>query len=129
MSPLRHFRSATGHGTYSISPYDLGLCLIAQNAPRVKMDRWPSEIEAFMRHQSLMHYQRSSAIALLVVSLLLFTLQAGLWAKATAHARSETDKQNMEVHHPPNEIPGLAGMFLLVAGGVIAMIPATADRE
>jgi hypothetical protein len=31
------------------------------------------------------------------------------------HARSETGKQNIEGHHPPNEMAGKAGMFLLLS--------------
>lgn len=50
-------------------------------------------------------------------------MQAGLWVRATSHTHSETDKQNREQQHPPNEIPGILGMTLLIAAGVIAGVP------
>jgi hypothetical protein len=46
-----------------------------------------------------------------------------LWVKSVSHARSETDKQNIEGHHPPNEMAGIAATFFLVAAGTIAAIP------
>lgn len=58
-----------------------------------------------------------------VVALLLYAVQAGLWGRSTSHARSETDKQNVEGHHPPNEMAGMAATFLLVVAGAIAAIP------
>jgi uncharacterized membrane protein YidH (DUF202 family) len=67
--------------------------------------------------------RRNKAIAVFIVSLVLFAIQAGLWMRATAHARNETDKQNLEEHRPPTEIAGVAGLFLLVVAGVIAAVP------
>ncbi|MGB7730299.1 MAG: hypothetical protein WBL50_19880 [Candidatus Acidiferrum sp.] len=71
----------------------------------------------------MMRHRKRNAIAVFVVALLLFAVQAGLWVQSTNHARSETDKQNIEGHHPPNEMAGIAGMFLLVVAGAIAAIP------
>lgn len=70
-----------------------------------------------------MRNRKRNATGLFVTSLILFAIQAGIWARATRHAHSETDKQNIEIRHQPNEMAGIAGMFLLLAAGVIASIP------
>ena len=70
-----------------------------------------------------MRHRKRNAIAVFVVALLLYAVQAGLWGRSTSHARSETDKQNVEGHHPPNEMAGMAATFLLVVAGAIAAIP------
>lgn len=67
--------------------------------------------------------RKHKAIAVFVVSLVLFAIQAGLWIRSTDHARTETDKQNLEERHPPTEIAGVAGLFLLVVAGIIAAVP------
>ena len=56
-----------------------------------------------------MRHRKRNAIALLVVALILFAFEAGIWARSTIQARSETDKQNIQGHHRPNEIPPIAG--------------------
>jgi len=56
----------------------------------------------------------AGGIVLMVISLGLFAVQAGVWARATAHAKSETVLQNKLGSHHPNETAGLAGMLLLV---------------
>ncbi len=75
-----------------------------------------------------MFQRKRPSVALLVLSLLLFGVQAGLWAHSTAHARTETDKQNLMGKNPPTEVPGAAGMLLLVAAAVIASRPLRALR-
>ncbi len=70
-----------------------------------------------------MRKRKQIAIALFVVAIFLFGIQAGIWAKSTSQARSETDKQNIEQRHPPNELAGVAGIFLLIAAGVVASMP------
>ena len=60
----------------------------------------------------------AGAIVLVVISLGLCAVQAGVWAKATAHAKSETLTQNKLGSHRPNEAAGLVGMLLLVHGTV-----------
>lgn len=70
-----------------------------------------------------MRYQKRIAIGLLVLSLIVVLVQAGIWTKAVSHAHSETDKQNIEGHQPPNEMPGVTATFLLIAAGVMASIP------
>jgi hypothetical protein len=70
-----------------------------------------------MRHRKLL------SIATLVAALVLFGLEIGMWVKTVSPAHTETDKQNIEGHHPPNEIPAIAGMCLLVTAAVIASIP------
>ena len=67
--------------------------------------------------------KKMNVIALLILSLILCAIQVGIWARSTAHARSETDKANIEGQHPPSEIAGVAGIFLLITTGVIASIP------
>ena len=59
----------------------------------------------------------AAAIVLVVISLGLFVVQAGVWARATAHARTETVTQNKIGSHRPSETAGLAGMLLLVLTG------------
>ena len=76
-----------------------------------------------MKSEATMRNRKRIGIALFVVSLFLLGIQAGIWAKSTAHARSETDKQNIEEHRPPSEIAGIAGFTVLIIAGVIASIP------
>ncbi|MGB2634144.1 MAG: hypothetical protein WAM58_09420 [Candidatus Acidiferrum sp.] len=73
-----------------------------------------------------MRHRKRNAIAVFVVALLLYAVQAGLWVQSTSHARSETDKQNIEGHHRPNEMAGMAATLLLVVAGAIATIPTRA---
>ena len=77
-----------------------------------------------------MRHKKGIAIAVFVLSLILFAIQGALWVRSTAHAHSETDKQNIEVQHPPNEIPGIAATLILIAAAVIASVPprATANK-
>jgi hypothetical protein len=79
------------------------------------MVAWYSE--AYMRHR------KALSIATLVAALILFGIEIGLWVKNVGPAHTETDKQNIEGHHQPNEIPAIAGMCLLVTAAVIASIP------
>jgi hypothetical protein len=76
-----------------------------------------------------MRHKKRNAIALLVISLILFSFEAGIWARSTMHARSETDKQNILGHHQPTEIPAIAGMFLLIIAGIVAATPPSRDRQ
>jgi len=71
--------------------------------------------------------KKRNVIALLILSLILCGIQAGIWARSTIYAHSETDKTNIESQHPPNEIAGIVGLFLLFTTGVIASIPASRD--
>ena len=74
--------------------------------------------------------KRINLIALIIFSLVLCAIQAGVWARSTIHACSETDKANIESQHPPSEIAGLAGIFLLLtAAGVIASIPQSRNSK
>ena len=71
-----------------------------------------------------MQVTKRRAVVLVVLSLALFVLQAGLWVKATAHVRSQTDEANRIIQHSPTEIPGIAGVsFLILAGLLIIMRP------
>lgn len=70
-----------------------------------------------------MHHKKRIVIGLLVVALILFATQAGIWVRETAHAQSETDKQNIEIQHAPNEMPFVASILLLIAAGALASIP------
>jgi hypothetical protein len=69
----------------------------------------------------------AGAIILTVISLVLCAVQAGIWAKAEEHSRSETELQNREGRNPPNEMPGVAGLGLLVLSGVLLSIPEKTD--
>jgi hypothetical protein len=71
-----------------------------------------------------MHYHRKkTVIGLLVLAVILFVIQAGIWARETVRAHSETDKQNIEMRHAPNEIPFVTAILLLIGAGVVASIP------
>ncbi len=70
-----------------------------------------------------MRLAKRRAVLLIVVALVLFALQAGVWSRSVAHDHSETAKQNSESQHPPTEIPGVAGICLLLAAGALAMRP------
>ena len=75
-----------------------------------------------------MRLAKRRAILFIFIALVLFALQAGLWSHSVAHDHSETDKQDSENRHPPTEIPGLAGIcLLLAAGAVIVMGPPFTD--
>ena len=66
-----------------------------------------------------MHFKEIHGIVLMIVALALCALQGAIWFKTTAHARSETERQQREEHHPPNEMAGIAGTILLTASGVL----------
>jgi hypothetical protein len=70
-----------------------------------------------------MRLGKTGATILTVVSLILCAVQGVVWAKSIAQARSETDEQIKETRRPPNELPGLAGMGLLVLSGVLLSVP------
>lgn len=70
-----------------------------------------------------MHRRKRNVIGLFVISVLLFAIQAGLWTHSLAPAHTETDKQNIEGHHPPTDLPILAGSLLLIVAAAIASIP------
>ena len=55
----------------------------------------------------------AGAIALVVVSLGLFAVHAGVWVTAT-DSKSETETENRGGGHRPSEMAGLSGMLLLV---------------
>ena len=99
----------------------VGLCLIAGNQACAK-------IKTGLKGEAQMRHRKGISIAILVAGLILIGIEIGLWTKTVAPARTETDKQNIEGHHPPNEIPAIAGMCLLVTAAVIASIP-TRTRE
>jgi hypothetical protein len=60
------------------------------------------------------------AIILAVIALALCAVQAGAWIKATAHTSSLTDVQNREGQHPTTDVPGIAGLCLLVVADIVA---------
>lgn len=70
-----------------------------------------------------MQLTKRRAVVLVVLSLALFILQAGFWVKATAHVRSQTDEANRIIRHSPTEIPGVAGVTLLVVAGLLVIRP------
>lgn len=73
-----------------------------------------------------MRHRKALSIATLIAALVLFGIEIGMWVKTVGPAHTETDKQNIEGHNPPNEIPAIAGMCLLVTAAVIASIPTRA---
>jgi hypothetical protein len=66
-------------------------------------------------------------IAVVIVALILCVVPAVLWAKSTTRAESQSVEQNMESTNPPNEIPGIAGMTLLVLAGALLSFPRDID--
>ena len=76
-----------------------------------------------------MNITKRRAVTFTVIALLLCALQAGIWMRSTAHARSQTDVANKESQHPPTEIPGIAGLSLLIAVGVLVSIPQPHSSE
>ena len=69
-----------------------------------------------------MSLTKKRAVTLVVVSLVLIILQAGLWVAATAHVRSQTDEANRIIAHSPTEIPAVAGFTLLVVAGLLVIL-------
>jgi hypothetical protein len=76
-----------------------------------------------------MRHKKRNAIALLVISLILFSFEAGIWARSTKDARSETDKQNILGHHQPTEMPAITGTILLIMAAFVAATPQSRDRQ
>lgn len=70
-----------------------------------------------------MESAKRHAVVLILVALVLFALQAGVWSRSVVHDYSETAKQNSESQHPPSEIPGVAGICLLLAAGALVVRP------
>ncbi|HYL64249.1 MAG TPA: hypothetical protein VE077_16675 [Candidatus Methylomirabilis sp.] len=70
-----------------------------------------------------MQLTKRRAVVLVVISLALFVLQAGFWVAATAHVRSQTDEANRIIRHSPTEIPGIAGVSLLILAGLLVIRP------
>jgi len=76
-----------------------------------------------------MRHRKRNVIGLLVISLILFAVEAGIWVRSTSHARSETDKQNILGQHAPSEIPAIAGIVLLTTAVIIGSIPLPGERR
>ena len=75
-----------------------------------------------------MRVAKRRAMLLIVLGLALFALQAGVWRQSVARDHPETAKQNSESQHPPTEMPGLAGVcLLLAAGAIVVMAPPFTD--
>jgi hypothetical protein len=77
---------------------------------------WEVVFGEFMRRR------KRTAIALLVVALVLFVFQAEIWSRSS-HVRTETVEQNLVIQHPPSEMPGLVGLGLLVVAAIVAATP------
>lgn len=71
-----------------------------------------------------MRVSKNIVIAVFLVSLFFYGLQAVIWARSTAHARNETDKQIVEESHPPSYMPSLVATGLLIIAATLASIPA-----
>jgi|GEM_PF-4938683 len=72
---------------------------------------------------------RIKATILILLALALCVLQGGLWARSAEHFRSQSDESNRIVQHSPTEIPGVAGLSLLVYAGLMIAYPLSSDRE
>src|SRR4051794_592428 len=60
-----------------------------------------------------MRLTKKGAIILVVISLVLIAVQAGIWAKAASHFRSGRQTGNRINPHHPSEIAGVSGLLLL----------------
>jgi hypothetical protein len=76
-----------------------------------------------------MRNKNQKTIVLTAVALVLCVLQAGIWIRATEHARTLTALQNKEGQQPSTDIPGVAGLCLLIAAGVVASMPSPETRQ
>jgi hypothetical protein len=70
-----------------------------------------------------MKHKKRIVYALFVISLILFAGEAGIWWGTASRAHNETEKQRIEILHPPNEMPGLVGTCFLLAAAVLASMP------
>jgi hypothetical protein len=61
--------------------------------------------------------------------MILFSAKAGIWARSTKNAITESDKINILSAHPSDEMPGLVGMGVLVFAAVIASVPAKSSSR
>jgi hypothetical protein len=73
--------------------------------------------------------RRAFGIALVVISLVLMAIQAGLWRHSTHQASSETQKIDIESEHSPTEVPGVAGFTLLIVAGALVSYPGSMAGE
>jgi len=75
-----------------------------------------------------MKSMKRRAIVLIVLALVLCAFQAVVWGRSMRHDHSETAKQDSESQNPPTEIPGVAGICLLMAAGaLVVMRPPLSD--
>jgi hypothetical protein len=70
-----------------------------------------------------MRRKQHLAVVVIVISLILIGTQALVWRHSTHRATSETQKSDLESQHPPTEMPGVAGLTLLVLAGVLLSVP------
>jgi hypothetical protein len=78
-----------------------------------------NKVSGFMRIKARV------AVAVIIISLLLFGAQALVWRHSTHRATSETQKIDLEAQQRPTETPGLAGLTLLVLAGVLLSFPSS----
>jgi hypothetical protein len=76
-----------------------------------------------------MKHKKRIVYTLFVISLVLFAVEAGIWRRTASRAHNETEKQRIEILHPPNEIPGLVGTCFLLAAAVLASMPQHSSRK
>jgi hypothetical protein len=70
-----------------------------------------------------LHHRKRNVIGLLVLALVLYGLEAGIWTRSVSNTRSETDKVNIQGSHPPTEIPAIAATLVLLTAVIVASIP------
>jgi hypothetical protein len=70
-----------------------------------------------------LHHRKRNVIGLLVLALILYGLEAGIWTRSISSAHSESDKVNIQGSHPPTEIPAIAATLVLLTAAVLASIP------
>jgi len=70
-----------------------------------------------------MRVSKNIVIAVFILSLFFYAVQAVLWIHSTTHAHNETDKQNIEQSHPPSYTPAILATTLLVLAAALASVP------
>lgn len=72
----------------------------------------------------LMRVSKRIVIAVFILSLFFYAVQAVIWVHSTTYAHNETDKQIIEESHPPSYTPAILASGLLVIAAALASIPA-----
>ncbi|HEY2459220.1 MAG TPA: hypothetical protein VGI16_00350 [Candidatus Acidoferrum sp.] len=76
-----------------------------------------------------MSFGKREAVVTIVLAVILFIVQGGIYWRTQGVTRTETQKQNLDSRHRPNEIPGLIGLVLLVGAAVLRITNGRPNSE